>query len=145
MTNTLNYACLGIIAESLEFLETVRSKPFSEENILQGGDVLFYAMLLQYHHPHLDIDWFPDGLSLEDTNDFILKTARFAKFHSHYIRVHGRKGSDVYDKACTDYINMVFTHIAYYSRMGLIGVAKKIMEKLQRRHFFFNFSSFYYG
>jgi hypothetical protein len=41
MTNTLNYACLGIIEESLEFLETVRSKPFFEENILEGGDVLF--------------------------------------------------------------------------------------------------------
>jgi hypothetical protein len=73
MTNTLNYACLGIIEESLEFLETVRSKLFFEENILEGGDVLFYAMLLQYHRPHLDINWSSNGLSLENTNDFNLK------------------------------------------------------------------------
>ncbi len=89
MTNTLNYACLGIVEEVLEFLEPIRSKPFSEENILEGGDVLYYAMLLQC--PHLDLDWSAEGLIMDDTNNCSLRTARFAKIHSHYILYMGAK------------------------------------------------------
>jgi hypothetical protein len=64
---------------------------------------------------------------------FIIKMSRFAKMYSHFI--HGRKGSDMFDHEVTNFVNMLFSCLVYYSEMSLVEVAKKNMEKLQ--HIFF--------
>jgi hypothetical protein len=78
MTNTINYAGLGLLEEGLELLESIRTKPYSEDNLLEGGDFLFYAVLLQHHRPHLNFNFQPTGIALEDTNEYIRMVARFA-------------------------------------------------------------------
>jgi hypothetical protein len=132
MTNTVNYAGLGLIEEGLELLESIRTKPYSEDNLLEGGDFLFYAVLLQHHRPHLNFNFQPTGFALEDTNEYISMVARFAKVHSHYL--HGRKGSDDYDRECRHFVNSTFQHIVHYCKGSLHLVAGRNVAKLQDRH-----------
>ena len=40
-TPTLMYAGLGIIEESLEFYESIINRPYSLDNLEEGGDILF--------------------------------------------------------------------------------------------------------
>jgi hypothetical protein len=73
------------------------------------------------------------GKSMDDTGEFILRIARFAKFHSHYI--HGRKGSDQYDLECESFINVVFSYIVHYRKMDLMSIARKKHGKASERRF----------
>ena len=132
ITNTINYAGLGLIEEGLELLESIRTKPYSEDNLLESGDFLFYAVLLQHHRPHLNFNFHPIGVALEDTNEYIRMVAKFAKLHSHFI--HGRKGSDDYDRECRHFVNSIFQHIVHYCKCPLHIVAGKNVEKLQSRY-----------
>ncbi len=119
MTNTINYAGLGLIEEGLELLESIRTKPYSEDNLLESGDFLFYAVLLQHHRPHLNFNFQPIGVELQDTNEFIRMVA---------------KGSDDYDRECRHFVNSTFQHIVHYCKCSLHIVAGKNVEKLQNRY-----------
>jgi hypothetical protein len=128
---TLMYAGLGIIEESLEFFESIKNRPYSLDNVEEGGDILYYIILLHMIRPHIFINMAPQGRPLENSDELIFKTARFSKYLSHF--AHGRKGSDDFDKEAGEFMNRLLELIRNYCARPLVEVAKENIKKLTSR------------